>query len=408
MSYGEVVQPPRTARLVLVTPDGSVVGSLPAVPVSTPWWPDVEPVVRAVRDRYGIDVIVLRLLEATSERAVGGDVTYLAEVARPVPAEPWHGPLDDQPLRHAFAKPGGPTADLAWAESVLARRGLRPTERPVQVKTWNLSSVWRIPVNGQTIWLKVVPPFFAHEGPVLNRLAGQHVPTLIGHEGGRCLFADIAGQDLPHAELPLLLEMVTLLVDLQGQWVGRVDELLALGLPDWRAAALTAAICEVIQTTADELSVADRATLDGFARTLPDRFAEVAACGPGDALVHGDFWPGNVRGDEHELTLLDWGDCGVGHPLLDQSAFLDRIPRGAVRAVRRHWVERWRAAAPGSDPARAMILLAPVAAARQAVVYRHFLECIEPAEQPYHRSDPAARLRRTATLVRAERGQSLG
>src|SRR5882672_4165965 len=154
---------PRTAVLVLVTPDGALVGSLPAVPVSTPWWQDVGPVVAAVRECHSIDVTILRLFEAEFDRPHGGRVTYLAEVARPVSAESWRGTLDDHPLRHPFARPGGPAADLAWAESVLTHRGLRPMGPPVQVRTWNLSSLWRIPVAGQTVWLKVVPPFFAHE-----------------------------------------------------------------------------------------------------------------------------------------------------------------------------------------------------------------------------------------------------
>ncbi|MEO1248940.1 MAG: phosphotransferase, partial [Pseudomonadota bacterium] len=29
-------------------------------------------------------------------------------------------------------------------------------------------------------------------------------------------------------------------------------------------------------------------------------------------MVHGDFHPGNVRGDGNRLTLIDWGDCGIG------------------------------------------------------------------------------------------------
>lgn len=140
---------------------------------------------------------------------------------------------------------------------------------PVQVRTWNLSSLWRIPVAGQAVWLKVVPPFFAHEGAVLARLAGGRVPTLLGHDGGRMLLAEIAGDDLYDAELPRLLEMVTLLVDLQQSWAGRVDELLALGAPDWRAPALGASIASVIERTGDELPIDDRATLDKFVRGLP-------------------------------------------------------------------------------------------------------------------------------------------
>jgi hypothetical protein len=386
--------------LVLVGPDGDLIGSLPAVPVATPWWQDVEPVVRAVRDCHGADVVILRLLDAELDQPPGGRVTYLAEVTGPVSAQQWTGVLDDHPQRQSFAQPGGAAADIAWARARLADRGLRSTTPPTQVRTWNLSSLWRVPVEGQNIWLKVVPSFLAHEGALLSCMAGAAVPTVLGHDGGRMLLAEIAGEDLYDAEPPLLQDMVTLLVELQRRWADRVAELLALGLPDWRAPALGAAIADVIDRTSAEISAQNHATLAGFLRELPSLFEEVAACGLPDTLVHGDFHPGNFRGDSRTLTLLDWGDSGVGHPLLDQSAFLDAIPQAAVGTVRTHWLQRWREAVAGSDPVRASVLLAPVAAARRAVIYRRFLDNIEPSEHPYHRADPAMWLNRTAELVR--------
>ena len=98
----------------------------------------------------------------------------------------------------------------------------------------------------------------------------------------------------------------------------------------------------------------------------------------------------------------DWGDSGVGNPLLDQAAFLDRAPPAQIPALRDHWRDRWRDLAPGSDPARAAKLIAPVAAARQAVIYQGFLDGIEPSEHPYHRADPAEWLARTGVLLREE------
>jgi hypothetical protein len=71
-----------------------------------------------------------------------------------------------------------------------------------------------------------------------------------------------------------------------------------------------------------------------------------------------------------------------------------------VAAVREHWEARWREAVPGCDPGRAAELLAPIAAARQAVIYAKFLDNIEPSEQRYHRADPAQWLARTAALLR--------
>jgi hypothetical protein len=47
-------------------------------------------------------------------------------------------------------------------------------------------------------------------------------------------------------------------------------------------------------------------------------------------------------------------------------------------------------------------LIAPVAAARQAVIYQEFLDAIEPSERAYHEGDPARWLTRATHLVRSE------
>lgn len=394
--------PPRAVRLVLVTRSGELLGTLPPFRVATVWWPDAEPVVQGAREHHGIDVTVLRLLEANPKLRAGGDVTYLAETDDQPATEPWRGTLDDDPLRQTWARPGGPDRDLAWANSVLADRGLALTGPAEQVRTWNLSSLWRLPVRGGNAWLKVVPPFFEHEGAVLERLAGGPVPRLLGRDGPRILMSEIPGEDLYDADLVLLSRMVQILVELQAGWMGRVDELVRMDLPDWRSGALAQAIADVVDRTAAELSVGDRTTLARFTQGLPERLDALAGCGPPDTLVHGDFHAGNVRGDASSLVLLDWGDCGIGNPLLDQSAFLDRIPSPAVEPIRQLWQREWLERLPDSDPAEAGRLIAPVAAARQAVIYRKFLDNIEPSEHPYHQHDPADWLRRTAELVRRE------
>lgn len=395
--------PPRLARIVLVTPEGRLLGAWPPIPVEPPWWQDTEPVVEAARARYGAEITVLRLLEVGEPRASGIEITYLAETsANPIAIEPWDGVLDEHPLRLPYARPGGPAADLAWAAGVLAQNGHVRTGPPVQVRTWNLSSLWRIPVRGGTLWLKVVPPFFAHEGAILEALAGGPVPRLLGHDGGRILMPEIPGEDLYGSTGPALLPMIDLLVGLQQNWVGGENELLALGLPDLRPPVLIPAIRSVLARNAQDLAPEDLAVLADFADGLQARFAAVADCGLPDTLVHGDAHPGNLRGAGDRLALLDWGDCAVGHPLLDQPAFLDRIAAADIAPSARRWHELWRLAAPGCDPERASALLAPVARARQAVIYQGFLDGIEPSEHPYHRADPAERLTRAAALLRVE------
>lgn len=391
----------RVVTLVLVRRDGSLVGALPPFTVEDPWWAHAEPVVQRAGERYGINVIILRLLRAPAAMP-GNELTYLAEVEHDVPAEPWADDdrlLDDHPLRLPWARPGGPAADIGWAERLLVERGLRQVGRAEQVRTWNLSSLWRLPVAGQTVWFKTVPPFFEHEGRMLERLQGGPVPWLIAHEGRRMLLHEIRGVDLYQPTGPQLVRMVEQLVRIQEAWIGRVDELIDLGLPDWRAAGLTASIRAVIERVGAQLSLRDRRVLDRFGDSLDERFRQLAECGLLDTLVHGDFHPGNHRGQSEKVVLLDWGDSGVGHPLLDEPAFVERLSPPELAVVRERWHEAWRQAVPGSDPGRASPLLGPIAAARQAVIYQKFLDNIEPSEHPYHRNDPADWLRRTAALV---------
>lgn len=396
--------PARTARLVLVTAEGAVVGALPPAPVATPWWQDIAPVVSTVHERWGVRVTILRLLSASLPAPPGGEVTYLAQVDQPTPAAaPWDGELDDHPLRLPYARPGGPAVDLAWAAARLADHGRRMNAPPVQIRTWNLSSLWRLPCEGGAAWLKVVPPFFSHEGALIAHLAGGPVPTLLAHDGARSLMSEIAGEDFYEARADQYALMVDLLVDLQARQAARIDALVAMGLPDRRSRKLPSMLGAVVERVAPQLDPADRATVASFLDGLQSRLANLATCGLPDTLVHDDFHPGNVRGQDSDLTVLDWGDSVIGHPILDQAAFLAHVPEDLAASLNDRWSDRWRRWRPGCDPARAARLIRPIAVALKAVTYQDFLDRIEPSEHPYHRADPADRLAKAAALIRLER-----
>ena len=251
-----------------MTSDGDVLGQLPPFAAKTPWWQEVEPVVDAARDLFGLDVTVLRLLETELPAAPGGAVTYLAEVDRramtraspPVELRSWDGVLAEDRLRRPYARPGGPAADLAWADGILAARGVVRNAEAEQVRTWNLSSLWRLPTRDGTAWLKVVPPLYAHEGALLEQLSGEAVPQLLGRDRERMLLAEIPGEDQYDAPLPELLQMVDILVDLQCRSLDRNDALLDLGLHDWRGSALSRAFADVVGRSGPDLDNDDRSS----------------------------------------------------------------------------------------------------------------------------------------------------
>ncbi|MEJ2089640.1 MAG: hypothetical protein P8Y69_14450 [Gammaproteobacteria bacterium] len=168
---GSSLEEERSAQLVLVNRNSTVLGQLPIVHTKIPFWSEVESIVQEVRRRHGIDVTIVRLLDVERGGFMrGGRVTYLAETDDPIIGTPWDGVLDEQPNRNHYAEVGGARADIAWAEDVLRRRGLTRTGPAVQVRTWNLSSLWRIPAGSDQVWLKAVPPFFAHEGPLIHAM----------------------------------------------------------------------------------------------------------------------------------------------------------------------------------------------------------------------------------------------
>jgi hypothetical protein len=386
----------RLVRLTLVGRDGEVLGSLPPFRVEPPWWSEVASIVAGARSYHGAEITVLRLLDVdgSPEGQTGGDVTYLAELHGRVPRTltDEHRALAEHPRRLPWARPGGPAADLAWADAVLAEHG-RPRTGPArQLRTWNLSSISRLPTAAGDVWLKVTPAVLADEGAVLSTLARHGVPVapLLGFdEEGRVLLEHVPGDDQWTAPRERLLAMVDILLDLQSTWSrpDRIREILTTGAQDWRAPCFAPAASRTVTGWAESLPGPARRPLTRLVERLDERFAAIECCGLPDTLLHGDFHPGNFRSDGSSLVLLDWGDCGVGHPLLDMAAFVDRLDGPSRTAIEQTWLQRWATLLPGSDPWRAGRLVRPLAALRLAVVYHRFLEAFEPSEGPYHASD---------------------
>ena len=142
------------------------------------------------------------------------------------------------------------------------------------------------------------------------------------------------------------------------------------------------------------LSARELAAVESLVDGLAARLDEIAACGLPDTVLHGDMHPGNWRRDGDRLTLLDWGDVGVGNPMVDQRAFVERLADPELRErISALWTRLWAEQVPDSDPARAAYLLGPVAQLAAAATYQRFLDHIEVTERVYHALDPADRLR---------------
>ena len=372
----------REATLVVVSSPGEIRGEIGPVTVSMPWWQESGPVADVLPGS-----LALRLLEADPERndEMGGEVTYLVQFDGPVPSPLVLRPnghaelLVDHPLRHPWARVGGPTADLDWAK---AQVRFDPAREPRQERTWNLSAIWSLPILDEDggpsiVWLKCVPPFFSHEAAVLNIMADQSVPRIVAREQHRILMADMPGHDGHTATADEEIAMVDSLMDIQVASANRISDLLDAGVPDLRTPRLTDELRELVDRVAPQDTL-----LGEFVERLPERLQAVDAMGMPDVLVHGDPHGGNCRLGVSPPVWFDWGDSLIGNPLLDVAA-LHRMSAPTVQ----HWLDRWGDEVPGSDPHRVWHLLKPVALLRMAWVYQRFCDNIEPAEHVYHTAD---------------------
>ena len=374
--------------LVLVDAAGALLGALPPFDVEVPWWQEVGDVVAEARARFGVEVQVLRLLAADRPAPPGGRLSYLVQVAKSpaVTLRPAEVDLTPEPLRAPYAVPGGPAHSVAWALKQLRRPGVVA----VQQRTWNLSAIWRLDAGGAPIaWLKQVPLMLAHEAAVLPMVAGfapHLVPRLLAAgEAGRMLLAHVPGEDRYGAGAGFCAAVSRDFHPVQVYFTGRVDDLLAAGVPDRRFDADRFA--RVAEPYLDRI--------DGLGKLLdelPRRLVAIDVCGLPDTLVHGDLHPGNVRSDGAVRVIVDWGDSSVAHPGYDILRLTEGLPAGEAAALVADWAARWRESDSSCDPGRAVGLLRPVAELRAAAAYADFLDHIEPAERPYHEADVPDRL----------------
>ena len=332
----------------LVTVGGRYAGEAEPFTVDSPWWNDVEPVTAHLDRVLGVTTSVLRLVATTTPAMRDGVVTYQVEADRAPDRGLSTGArhsFPDHPLRSPWARPGGPAELVAWA-----RRHVDVTGPPVQVKTWNLSCLYRLPTPAGNVWAKATPPFMADEGEVIRLVASVDpslAPGLIASEPGRVLLTEASGVDC---------------------WQPGADVVERI-VPRW---------------------VAVQAALAGEPR-LRVRGVRVPDFGLPETVLHGDFHPGNWRSGG---VVLDWGDAHWGHPALDAARLIGFVAPEFRPSIERAWVDAWLRHRPSSDPAAALRHARPASHLVGALVYQEFLDNIEPSERVYHLGDPEAELER--------------
>lgn len=381
----------------LVTFEDTFVGVLDRFAPKSRWWSDVEEVAAHLGSVLGVPAVVLRLVDVVGGRGMrDGHVTYHAEAlwqpAVRLPGEEPASLFDDAPRRASWATAAGVREALNWAEQALDRIG-RPSTAPTrQIKTWNLSGLFRFSTKEGAAWLKTTPLWASCEATAIEVVAAADpslVPQILAADRDRrwLLLDHTPGIDHWTASADLLRTTTTRWVKAQSAIADR-----------WSTAPHGIAALSTFADLLDGEMTEDltRPEIDALTRLvndLPILVAELGICGIPNSVVHGDFHSGNWRSDGREAVIIDWADSMYSHPAIDAIRLRDFVPSGNRSLITAAWVQAWSTLIPDADPAGALRAAEPLAHLSRAVRYQAFLDNIEDSERRYHIGDPADAIR---------------
>lgn len=229
----------------------------------------------------------------------------------------------------------------AWIRSEAERNSMQLTGEIEQNHAYAWSTVMRVPTNEGTLFFKATAAEIVYESMLTKMLAGWYpdcTPELIAidttrgwmlmRDGGEQLRASIR----PTQDIAPWEPVITRYAELQIKLAEHIAEILALGIPDRRPAALPALYTQLLTDEASLLIDQEKGLTSAEFQQLKNmtpRFqqicANLTAFGIPESLNHGDFHDGNVLLKNGRITFFDWGDASVTHPFVSLRTFLVSI-----------------------------------------------------------------------------------
>ncbi len=247
-------------------------------------------------------------------------------------------------------------------DEALGFLGHQRTGPSVQARHWTLSAILRVPTDAGPVWVKAIPPAFAHEPTVLSLVAstGQTVaPTPLAVGNGWWM-----AKQFPRERPDPSVDILTVLAHVQVALAGR-SELREASIPK-RSLSEIPSLLRAIANRKDLVTGDSGRTLTASMGHLEDLSAAVDALNIPDTIVHSDFYQENTRWTEKGWMLFDWTDACVAHPFLDLAL--------TIRDEGGRWVRRadayaapWRGVI-GPSAVKSALSAAPVLAAAHQVI----------------------------------------
>lgn len=290
------------------------------------------------------------------------------------------------PERSPWCEPGWLPRFEAWVSSAVTAAGAGEVESFVPHRAWGISAVYRVGTSAGVFWAKAVYDGFRHE-PAITVFLDQHfpgsVPSPVAVEATEhwMLLRHLEGE-LVSSQFERTPDAVRALVGIQAASVPYLDRLLAVGGVDRGVERLATDLAEALghPVTRSMVDLPD-AEVAGLCDAVDDAVATVLGLGlPARTLVHGDFHGSNVMLLGNRVSIFDWSDAAVSHPLVDIGAWQSwfRDDPSTLDELWRTFAEAWSSV---TDPDRIIAARRPldlVAGAYHVVSFARIARGLEP------------------------------
>lgn len=313
--------------------------------------------------------------------------------------------------RRAWLDPAWQAEVLGWAQTELAALGRQvtgPVEQP-HLRPW--ATAFRIPTDGGVVWLKVNGPGPAYEGPLLEVFRARGVERVVlplaTHPEHPWLLSDDAGPTLRQTRPAgdgdhdlgawdrILREYSRLQRSLEGE--DAVAEMLAVGVPDGRPAALPLELARLLDDDAawDRLTpeqaaegAAARVRLRAATPVIVAAAGELSGLGIAPSIQHDDLHGANIMVGPHGDRFFDWGDSVVAHPFGTLNVTFNSIANKTGRQIddpvfeplRDAYLEAWSGVAPRPALLRAAALARDLGCIHRSLSWERSVQGLEPGE----------------------------
>ncbi|HXQ33020.1 MAG TPA: phosphotransferase [Anaerolineales bacterium] len=275
-----------------------------------------------------------------------------------------------------------------WIRTEVARQSIQLTGEIEQNHAYAWSTVMRVPTDQSMLFFKATASETIFEAALTQKLTEwypDYMPELIAVDTTRgwMLMRD-GGEQLRTLIRPMqdIKPWDPVIVRYSAVQVGlseHVSEMLALGVPDCRLAALPTIYENLLGDEKSLMINQEKGLTSAETKTLQDlmpRFQQIctdlAAFGIPESLNQGDFHDGNTLLKNGRITFFDWGDANVTHPFVSlRTCFVsieislkleDYSFTPEMSALLDHYLEPWQKFASMGKLLTAYPLSKPVAA----------------------------------------------